>query len=47
MNKSNKIAVYLLFIIIAAVITEGCAASKDCGCGSDLNRVHKSHKRFH
>lgn len=46
MMKGNKIAVYLLILLGSVFILEGCATSKSCGCGSDINRAYKP-KRFH
>lgn len=47
MMKGNKLAVYVLLIIMGSVFMEGCASSKACGCGGDLNRAYKTPKRFH
>ena len=45
--KVNKIFFLVFGIILAALILESCAASKDCGCGTDLNRSYKAPKRYH
>ncbi len=48
MMKGNKIAVYLLLVMVTSFILASCAtSSKGCGCGSDLNKVYKPSKRFH
>ncbi len=47
MIKKNKTAFYLLLIMAACMILESCATTKDCGCGSNINRAYKQPKRYH
>lgn len=45
--KKNKIAVYTLTVVVLALLMQSCAASKDCGCGSNINKAYKTPKRYH
>lgn len=44
--KQNKIVFYLLMILIGSFIYQGCASSKDCGCGANINKVGKIPKKY-
>ena len=45
--KGNKIAIYTLIIVVMALFIDSCAASKDCGCGTNINKAYKTPKRYH
>jgi hypothetical protein len=45
--KGNKLITGLLILFAGMILLESCASSsKGCGCGSDLNRVYKTPKRY-
>lgn len=45
--KLNKLFVGALLLLASLIVLEGCAGSKGCGCGTDLNRAYKTPKRYH
>jgi len=45
-NKTNKIVVFLLSVLLAGMVLEGCSSSKNCGCGADLNKAYKPSRHY-
>lgn len=44
--KANKFMGYLLLAVGIMFMTQACNASKNCGCGSDLNKVYRAPKHY-
>lgn len=49
--RGNKLVVFVLMMSTAALFLGGChsskSSSKNCGCGTDINRAYKVPKRHH
>ncbi len=41
----KSIAIYIVWLCLAAVVAQGCGGSKKCGCGHDLNGVYNPRGR--
>jgi hypothetical protein len=44
--RANKTVVYMLLILGSVLLAQSCSTTKNCGCGSDLNKVYKQPKHY-
>jgi len=43
----RKLLVYMLALIFGTVLAQSCnTTKKGCGCGNDLNKVHRAKRVF-